>query len=256
MGKGGSSAPCSPSPLPSPTMPGRAYLQKQRDDDLTVRTRQRCVGRLQARIQLLVVVNLSIGRHNDLVICAAQRLRARFGVDNGQPLVRYAVVVVHEVPAPVRPAVPQALGALDQLASQLDVIEPRAEDAQDAAHGGSLHVRAVATHPHTPPVKQQATFALVRAVARCGRKRWGELFCPASSSSPHCATVGGGEGRFSPWPLTKKARAAIIRRELSLISQRSHPLVVIVAPPRCAPSTVCGHLWLALLHSSIGVSAA
>ena len=70
---------------------GGAMLGVQRKNDLAITARLGRVGRSEGSIQLLVVVNLTIGRNDDVAIGADQGLLAGFGVHNGQTLVADAV---------------------------------------------------------------------------------------------------------------------------------------------------------------------
>ena len=70
---------------------GGAMLGIQRKNDLAITARLGRVGRSEGSIQFLVVVNLTIGRNDDVAIGADQGLLAGFGVHNGQTLVADAV---------------------------------------------------------------------------------------------------------------------------------------------------------------------
>ena len=114
----------------------RLHLLIKRQNDLAIRGgAQRVAGGVQP-LQFGVIVDLAVDRQHRLIVGPVQRLRAAFGVDNGQSFVGQdgPVVLVH--PAPVRAAVALPARARQHVGTQRGRFVANVQNAEDRAHRG------------------------------------------------------------------------------------------------------------------------
>mmetsp|Transcript_22081 Transcript_22081/g.37709 ORF Transcript_22081/g.37709 Transcript_22081/m.37709 type:complete len:205 (-) Transcript_22081:198-812(-) len=68
------------------------HLRPQWEHNLTVTSRFGCVWGRQSSVDFFIVVNLSVGCHDDIAVGRHERLLARLGIHNGKTLVCDTVV--------------------------------------------------------------------------------------------------------------------------------------------------------------------
>mmetsp|Transcript_21769 Transcript_21769/g.45630 ORF Transcript_21769/g.45630 Transcript_21769/m.45630 type:complete len:215 (+) Transcript_21769:1424-2068(+) len=122
----------------------RTQLRPQRQHDLAIAPRQRSVRSFELVKQFLVVVHLSVRRHDHVAVPRDQGLRSRFGIHDGETLVRDAVIegdvgrlilFDDDVSGPIGTAVAELGGTFDELLAEIRGGEGGGEDGEDAAHG-------------------------------------------------------------------------------------------------------------------------
>ena len=150
----------------------RIAVAVQRIDHLAVRAGGEVVGARGA--QLAVVVDLAVHRQRQRAVARAQRLRTAGRVDDGQPLVHQDRTGVDEHPAPVRPAMAQALRQLQRLPPQAGQIVTRLqiEHSENRTHGKPLVAdEKILPWPQwsAPAFPAYRPAMAITTKARCGR---------------------------------------------------------------------------------------
>jgi hypothetical protein len=116
----------------------------ERQDDFAITARLGGVWSLEAVVQVLVVVDLTVGRHNDRAVGGDERLRARLGIHNRQTLMGNTVGKIdsigriglnHKIARPVGAAMTETRRARNELTAEVDLGKAGRKDGKDSTHG-------------------------------------------------------------------------------------------------------------------------